>query len=301
ATINDSYGSVSASGIQGPVAIKSSYGQTEVRDIDGDLSLVLNYSDVNASRISGDVRITGAKRARVSNVTGSLDVAASYGSVELRQVSGPAHVDAPFCRITAQGLASEADLKTEHGNVDVDQSSDLTITAPFSDVRARNVDGDLFVTSSNGKIQLNAVAGELEVQADQSSVSADDVHGSVVVTTSHGDVVVKNFYEGAKVATSYRDVMLVPAGELAGNVEVENNHGEIKLLLPPASRFQLDAASENGSIKPIGFFELAQKATESLVASVGSDGPAIKLRTSYKNIIVQANGSRQTQASAVVN
>jgi formylmethanofuran dehydrogenase subunit D len=139
------------------------------------------------------------------------------------------------------------------------------------------------------------------VQADQSSVSADDVRGSVVVTTSHGDVVVKNFYEDARVATSYRDVMLAPAGELAGNVEVENNHGEIKLLLSPASRFQLDAASENGSIKPIGFVELAQKARESLVASVGSDGPAIKLRTSYKNIIVQANGSRQTQASAVVN
>lgn len=301
ATINDSYGSVSAGGIQGPLAIKSSYGQTEVRDINGDLSLILNYSDVNASRISGDVKITGAKSARVSNVTGSLDLAASNGFVELRQVSGQAQVDAPFCRITAQGLASEAELKTEHGNVDVDQSSDLSITAPFSDVRARNVDGDLHVNSTNSKIQLNAIAGELEVQADQSSVSADDVRGSVVVTTSHGDVVVKNFYEGARVETSYRDVLLVPAGELAGNVEVENNHGEIKLLLPQASRFQLDAASENGSIRPIGFVELAQKARESLVASIGSDGPAIKLRTSYKNIIVQANGSRQTQASAVVN
>jgi DUF4097 and DUF4098 domain-containing protein YvlB/uncharacterized membrane protein HdeD (DUF308 family) len=301
ATINDSYGSVSASGIRGPVAIKSSYGQTEVRDINGDLGLSLNYSDVNASRILGDVTITGAKRARVSNVTGSLNLGASNGSVELRQVSGPAHVDAPFCRITAQGLASEAELKTEHGNVDVDQSSDLSITAPFSDVRARNVDGDLYVTSTNSKIQVNAIAGELEVQADQSSVSADDVRGSVVVTTSHGDVVVKDFYEGARVETSYRDVMLVPAGELAGNVEVENNHGEIKLLLPQASRFQLDAASENGSIRPIGFVELALKTRESLVASVGSDGPAIKLRTSYKNIIVQANGSRQTQASAVVN
>ena len=301
ATVNDSYGSVSASGVQGPLVIKASYGQTELSDIKGDLDLTLSYSDVNASRIEGNVNVTGAKRARVSNVTGAVELAASNGSVELRQVSGPTQVDAPFCRITAQGLGGEAELKTEHGSVDVDQASDLSVTAPFSDVRARNIGGDLHVTSSNGKIQVSGIAGELEVQAEQSSLTADDVHGSVVVATSHGDVVVRNFHEGVRVETSYRDVSLTPAGELAGDIEVENNHGEIKLWLPQASHFTLDAASENGSIRPIGFAELAQKVREKLVASLGSDGPAIKLRTSYKNIIIQANGSRQTQTSEVVN
>lgn len=301
ATINDSYGSVSASGIRGPIAIKASYGETELTDIKGDVDLALSYSDVNASRIEGDVIITGAKRARVSGVTGSLDLSASNGSVELRQISGPAQVDAPFCRITAQGLASEAELKTEHGSVDADQTTDLIVTAPFSDVRARNVGGDLHVTSSNGKIQVNNITGELDVRAEQTSLSANEVRGDVVVATSHGDVVVKNFYEGVRVETSYRDVMLTPAGELAGDVEVENNHGEIKLLLPSSSRFQLDAASENGTIRPIGFLDLAQKVRGTLIASLGLDGPAVKLRTSYKNIIIQASGSRQTQASAAVN
>jgi DUF4097 and DUF4098 domain-containing protein YvlB len=301
ATINDSYGSVTASGIQGPLAVKVSYGQAELTDIKGDVDLVLSYSDVNTARIEGDLKVTGAKRARVANVTGSLDLAASNGSVEIRQVSGPAQVDASFCRITAQGLASEAELKTEHGSVDADQTSELSISAPFSDVRARNVDGDLRVSSSNGKIQVSGVAGELDVQAEQSSLTADDVRGGVVVATSHGDVVIKNFHEGVRVETSYRDVSLTPAGELAGDIEVENNHGEIKLVLPQGSRFQLDAASENGSIRPIGFGELAQKVRERLVASLGSNGPAIKLRTSYKNIIIQANGSRQNQTSAVVN
>lgn len=301
ATVNDSYGSVSASGVRGPLVIKASYGQTELSDISGDMDLALSYSDVNAQRIEGNVNVTGAKRARVSNVTGAVELAASNGSVELRQVSGPTQVDAPFCRITAQGLGGEAELKTEHGSVDVDQTSDLSVTAPFSDVRARNIGGDLHVTSSNGKIQVSGIAGELEVQAEQSSLSADDVHGSVVVATSHGDVVVKNFHEGVRVETSYRDVSLTPAGELAGDIEVENNHGEIKLWLPQTSHFQLDAASENGSIRPIGFAELAQKVREKLVASLGSDGPVIKLRTSYKNIIIQANGSRQTQTSEAVN
>jgi len=301
ANVNDSYGAISVSGIQGPLVIKASYGTTDLTDIKGDLHLGLSYSDVNASKIEGDVNITGAKRARVQSVTGSVDLAASNGAVELRQISGPAQVDAPFCRITAQGLAGESELKTEHGSVDADQTADLSITAPFSDVRAHHISGDLRVSSSNGAIQVSDITGELEVQAEQTSLNADDVRGGVVVATTHGDVVIKNFYESVRVETSYRDVALTPAGELVGDIEVDNNHGEIKLLLPQASSFELDAASENGSIKPIGFAELAQKAREALKVSIGSDGPTIKLRTSYRNIIIQASNSRQTQTSAGVN
>ncbi|HWO00940.1 MAG TPA: DUF4097 family beta strand repeat-containing protein [Blastocatellia bacterium] len=300
-TINDKYGSVSASGIRSPLAINASYGQVDLNDIKSDLNLVLSYSDVNALRIEGDIKVAGAKSARLSNVMGSLDLGASHGSVELRQISGTSQVNAPFCRITVQGLASEAELKTEHGSIEAEQTSALSITAPFSDVRVRDIGGDLYVASSNGKIQANDISGDLEVQAAQSSLSIDEVRGNVVVATTHGDVVVKNFYEGARVETSYRDVMLAPAGELAGDVDVENNHGEIKLVLPQTSRFELDAASENGLIKPVGFAELVQKGREVLVASRGSDGPAVKLRTSYKNIIIQASGPRQTQASAAVN
>ncbi|HYV07129.1 MAG TPA: DUF4097 family beta strand repeat-containing protein, partial [Blastocatellia bacterium] len=273
ANVNDSYGAISVSGIQGPLVIKASYGTTDLTDIKGDLHLGLSYSDVNASKIEGDVNITGAKRARVQSVTGSVDLAASNGAVELRQISGPAQVDAPFCRITAQGLAGESELKTEHGSVDADQTADLSITAPFSDVRAHHISGDLRVSSSNGAIQVSDITGELEVQAEQTSLNADDVRGGVVVATTHGDVVIKNFYESVRVETSYRDVALTPAGELVGDIEVDNNHGEIKLLLPQASSFELDAASENGSIKPIGFAELAQKAREALKVSIGSDGP----------------------------
>jgi DUF4097 and DUF4098 domain-containing protein YvlB len=301
ANVNDSYGAISVSGIQGPLVIKASYGTTDLTDIKGDLHLGLSYSDVNASKIEGDVNITGAKRARVQSVTGSVDLAASNGAVELRQISGPAQVDAPFCRITAQGLAGESELKTEHGSVDADQTADLSITAPFSDVRAHHISGDLRVSSSNGAIQVSDITGELEVQAEQTSLNADDVRGGVVVATTHGDVVIKNFYDSVRVETSYRDVALTPAGELVGDIEVDNNHGEIKLLLPQASSFELDAASENGSIKPIGFAELAQKAREALKVSIGSDGPTIKLRTSYRNIIIQASNSRQTQTSAGVN
>jgi DUF4097 and DUF4098 domain-containing protein YvlB len=282
--------------------VKASYGQADITGIKGDVSLALIHSNINASNIDGDLTVTGAKNARISKVLGTLDLtatAASNGSVELRDISGVVRVNAPFCRIVAQGLEQAAELKTEHASVDVTRAAELVIDAPHSDVHAKNINGDLRVSSSNSNLQLSSISGELEVRAEQSSVSVENVKGSVVIETTLGNVVVKNFSESVRVETSYRDVALMTGIEPAGDIDVQNNHGQITLVLPQSSRFQLDAESEKGQIQPVGFSQLEQRAGNSVVTALGLDGPTINLRTSYKNIIIQA--SRQTQAKAFVN
>ena len=304
-SITDSYGSVTVNGVQGGLSAKVSYGQTDLGGIKGDVNLGLNYSDVTASNIEGDVTIAGAKRARISNITGTVELTAanaSNGLVDLRDISGQVKVNAPFCRITAQGLDQLADLRTEHSpGVDVTRAASVVIDAPHSDVRARNIDGDLRVSSSNSNLQISSVSGSLQVQGQQTSVNAEDVKGSIAIETTHGDVALKNFFEDVHVETSYRDVTLTTAAEPAGDIEVNNNHGQIKLMLPQSSRFNLDAESANGQIQPIGFNQLEQRTRNSLVSELGLDGPTIKLRTSFKKIIIQAIAGRQTQATALVN
>jgi DUF4097 and DUF4098 domain-containing protein YvlB/uncharacterized membrane protein HdeD (DUF308 family) len=302
-SITDSYGGVSATGIRGRLTVKASYGQADISAVKGDVSLALIHSDINASNIDGDLTVTGAKNARIANVAGALDLtanAASNGSVDLREISGAVRVNAPFCKIVAQGLDQPAELNTEHASVDVTRAAEVSIEAPHSNVRARNINGDLRVLSSNSNLQLSSISGELEVHAERSSVNVEDVKGSVAIETTHGDVVVKNFYESVRVETSYRDVALTTGVEPAGDIEVQNDHGQITLVLPQSSSFHLDAESANGRIQPIGFSQLDQKVRNTLVAALG-DGPTIKLRTSYKNIVIQASGARQTQAKTVVD
>ena len=62
----------------------------------------------------------------------------------------------------------------------------------------------------------------------------------------------------------------------------------------------LDALSENGEVRPVGFAELDSRGRDSIVGANG-DGPNIVLRTSFRNITIQASGARQTQANARVN
>jgi uncharacterized membrane protein HdeD (DUF308 family) len=301
-SITDSYGSITVTGIQEGLTAKASYGPAELSDIKGDVNLALNYyCDFTATNVDGDLTVTGARSARISNLAGALNLSGRNGIVDLRGISGEVRVDAPFSHIAAQGIDQSAEFNTEHASVDISRAEDVTVNAPHCDVHARNISGDLRIASSNNTIQLSSITGNVQIDAEQSSVNADDVHGTVVIKTSHGDVAVKNFYEGVRVETSYRDVTLQAAGDPAGDIMVQNNHGQIKLVLPQSSQFHLDAQTASGQIQPIGFAELGDRVRDSLVAVLGSDGPSIKLRTSYKNIIIQASAARQGQASSVAN
>lgn len=296
--VTNSYGGVSASGIEGRLAVTANYAQNEINlnRITGDVKCNLTYSDVALSGVAGNVQITGAKSAKVSDVSGSVEVAASNGAVEIRDLSGPVKVNAPFSRIKAQDLRSDAELTTEHASVDVFQAADVIINAPHSSVRARGISGNLSIYSSQQAIELRQITGELKIDSERSSVNAEELHGPVELKTSHGEVVLKNFFESVDVETSYRDVTLIAGEEPIADIEVENLHGEIKLVLPQSSQFKLDASSQGGHVRPVGFNELPVKAREGLVTMRGVDGPEIKLKTTYKNITIQAGNTTVERA-----
>ena len=296
--VTNSYGGVSASGIDGRLAVTANYAQNEVNlsRITGDVRCNLTYSDIVASNIDGDLQITGAKVARVSGVSGNVQIAASNGAVEIRDLAGPVKVDAPFCRINAQNLDRYAELKTEHASVDVARAADVFINAPHSSVKAKSISGDLHINSSQKDIEIRSTTGEVKVEAERSSVNAEDLRGPVEVKTTHGEVVLKNFFESVEVETSYRDVTLIAGDEPVADIEVENQHGEIKLVLPQSSQFKLDASSQGGQVKPVGFDDLPGRARDGLVTMRGSDGPDIKLKTTYKNITIQASSTSTERA-----
>jgi DUF4097 and DUF4098 domain-containing protein YvlB/uncharacterized membrane protein HdeD (DUF308 family) len=297
----NSYGAVAVSNLQNNVLIKTSHGQADVNQVSGSVKCDLSYANATAANINGDLVITGAKGVRLSNINGAVDVGArNADAVELTNISGPAHVNAPFCSIRAQGLSGDSELKTEHGKVEVTRAAGLIVDAPFSDVRAQTVNGGMKVRSSNSQVQLATVTGDIEVSADKCNVSVEDARGDVDIETSHGEVAVKDFYQGVHVETSYAAVTLIAANPPVDDIDVKNSHGEIKLLLPPSSQFMLDATSENGDVRRLGFGDPESRGRESLVAANGQ-GPNIVLRTSYRSITIQASGARQAQASARVD
>ena len=300
--VNNSYGNVSAIKLLNGALIRTSHGQTEINQISGNVRLDLSYSDVSAANIHGDLAVNGAKSARLSNISGAVDLTATSngGVVDLRQISGPTRINAPFCNISAVGLSAESTLRTEHARVDVTSAVGIAIEAPYSNVRAQTVNGNVTVSSSDSSVQLASISGTVDVNAERCAVTVEDARGDINIDTSHREVSIKDFYEGAHVKTSYSAVTLIAAQPPAGDIAVENSHGEIKLMLPQSSQFVLDAATDKGEIRPVGFNDIAQR-TRGVLSFANGSGPKITLRTSYRNITIQASAPRQTQASVGVS
>jgi len=298
-SVNDAFGTVATSGTTGPVAINAGNCQVSVADSSGTVSMSLSNSNVEASRLGGDVTIKGAKNVNVSHLKGGLDLASSNGSVDLHDIAGAVRVEAPFSRIRAEGLAQVAEIKTRHGGVEVIRAAGLSVEAPNSPVRAESLSGDLSVKSSREPIRFRSIQGEVRVVASGSSVTAEDIRGPIHVETSNSPVNIKNFYGAVGVRTNYNDVVLVAGAKPVSDIEVENNHGGIRLELPAASDFRLDASSENGFIRSIGFGSFPGAIRNTLMFPSELGGPTIRLKTSYRDITLTVSGTSQGEVGVL--
>lgn len=297
-SISNSNGTITASNVQGNVNIKSSNGRAEVKEVNGDAVFNLKNSDVVASSMHGDVNVTGAKKVDLTNIYGDVEVNTNNGSVNLRNVSGTVEIDSTYSAVTAQDLKQNATIKTSYTNVKVTNAAGVNIEAPYTDITAANIRGDLNIESSQKDIRATSISGNLTVEAERASVKADGIQGIVKINTSHGEVALKNFHQSVEVETSFRDVTLTASEELTSDITVANNRGEIKFIYPQTGLFRIDAKSERGRVRARGFDDFQQDEKDSLLK--GSTGPLVKLRTSFSDIVVQTGGVRQAQSKGVV-
>lgn len=290
-TVTSSYGTVAASKIEG-LTVTAKYGKVEASDIMGNLAFNLTSTDVTAANVKGNIVISGGDDVRLSNVSGSVEVGAKNGSVDLQAVSGAVKVDAPYSRITARDLAQKAVLKTQSSRVTVSKAAGVSIEAPNSNITATDISGDLKIETSQKNVEVKDLSGNLTLDADHTNVSADGIQGIAVIKTSHGKVEVKNFRGAMKIETSYRDVFVSAPGEIAGDIIVENSHGEIKADLPLGGNYRIEAESDSGRVRATGFDTSSSRDRERFTYSSGSGAPLVSLKTTYDTITVRAVGTR---------
>ena len=287
-SITSSYSNIVAKKVAN-LAVTSKYGQlVEVSDVTGNATFTLTSTDVTAANVSGDVTVTGGKAVRLSKIAGDVDISARHGQIDLSEISGEVKVDAPHSHITAKDLAKAAVLKTQHSEVSVTRAAAVTIEAQHSNITATNINGDLTIETSNRDVMLKDVSGKLVVNGARTDVSANDIQGKAIITTSHGRVDVKNFHSGLQVETSFKDVSFTSVGEVAGDVTIENKHGDIKAVISQGTNFKVDAESENGRVKVSGFSDSPTNNRESFISAGRPGAPLIKLRTTHNTITVAA-------------
>ncbi len=225
----------------------------------------------------------------VNDITGSVNVTSDNAGVRLKNIGGTARVDLNRSDVVhMSGVKGDVEIKGRGADIELDDmAGSVNIDGTYNGtIELRKLAKPLRLNSPRTNLSVEAVPGEV-------SMSLGDFNGSKFSGPTHltrrsSDVEISDFTGPLDISIERGDLNLTPGLPL-GSIQAHLRSGDIRLSLPAAAQFSLNASTNNGEISnPFGggFKVEASGRRGALRGSVGS-GPAIDLETQHGDVTVQ--------------
>ena len=225
----------------------------------------------------------------VNDIGGSVNVTSDNAGVRLKNIGGAAHLDLNRSDVVhMSGVKGDVEIKGRGADLELE---DIAGTV--------NVDG-----TYNGTIELRKLAKPLRFNGPRTNLIVEAVPGEVSmslgnfngskftgpthITRRSSDVEISDFSGPLDISIERGDLNLRPGLPL-GNIQAHLRSGDIRLSLPAAAQFSLNASTHNGSISnPFdGGFKIESSGRRGTLRGAVGAGPAIELETQRGDITVQ--------------
>lgn len=270
---------------------------------------------VDISNITGSIEVRSWAKAEVK--IDALKISRADTLAEAKE-------DAAKVEVVVKKMNETVHIKTEYPKQKFRGRSSMNIAVDYSvwipskaSVKINNVTGKVVVEEIGGKVNLNLVTGSASVKKVGKGVDCNVVTGSLKVGDISGDVYlvvttgdidaehIKGIIKG-KVVTGEIDLIGVSEARIAevatvtgsikyqGKVHPEGRYsfnttsGDIKMILPANSSFELKANTFSGDIETDFELKVSGKFGKRMVEGVVNKGGAtIKLNTFSGDIILK--------------
>jgi hypothetical protein len=203
--------------------------------------------------------------------TGTVDV-----TVELPAGS---HVDVTgaWTQVFGEGRLGEVRVKTSSGDIRLDVTGPLTVTASHGSVTVDRVEGAAEITTSSGSVRVGVVDGPAVLKNSHGTTTVGAAGGELRVSGAHGDIDIARAEDSVTATTAHGTVRL---GEVArGTVQLETSSGAIEVGVRAGTAAWLDAHSGSGQVR--------NTLTASDAPEGSEDTVTIRSRTRHGNIDVR--------------
>jgi len=317
--IQNPFGGVNVSGLDGKLNIQSSHQPLEVHDCTGSFTIANRYGESKLINLTGNLSVEARGRVSVdtikgdvhvrneyspvvlNNIEGKATVANTEGSITLDRVSKPVIIDARGSQVTASNLGDSLKITSSHRRIEVnDVAGSLTLSSSYANTAINRVKGNVDIESNSDRISLDDVDGYVKIVAQGTSMRVNTVGGPVEIATTLRNVVVNNFGKGCKITNERGDISLSMAVPGKEEIVVRNRNGNITLILPPDGAFQIDATARNGRISTdFAGLEPVSGAGDftTLKGKFKAGGPKITLETENQDIHVRAREAEERNRS----
>lgn len=181
----------------------------------------------------GDVKISNSRGdVMADTVKGNVVLTVERGSARLNKIDG---------NVTFQGRGDNVDIAEVSGTVRV--SGDV-----MEGMKLTNIKKNVIFQSSRTDMELASVEGDLSL--DSGDLRGTRITGPVKLITRSKDIHLEDVSGDVRLENNNGMVELHTADRVPmGNIEVSNDRGDIRLVVPGKANFQVNATTRRGEVQ----------------------------------------------------
>jgi hypothetical protein len=203
--------------------------------------------------------------------TGTVDVTVELPTGSRVEVTGA------WAQVFGEGRLGEVRVKTSSGDVRLDATGPLHLTASHGSITVDRVEGTAEITTSSGSLRVGTVDGPAVLKNSHGTTTVGTATGDLRVSGANGDIDIARA-EGPVAATTAHGTLRV-AEVARGAVRLETSYGAIEVGIREGTAAWLDVSSRHGQVRnTLTASEAPQKSEETV---------EVRARTRYGNIDVR--------------
>ncbi|MCX5080941.1 DUF4097 domain-containing protein [Streptomyces sp. NPDC056121] len=190
---------------------------------------------------NGVLTIRTPKGRYLVGPTGSVDVTVELPTGSRIDTTGA------WTQVLGEGRLGEVRVKTSSGDVRLDSTGPLQLTASHGTITVDHVEGLAEITTSSGSLRVGVVDGPAVLKNSHGSTTVGTAIGDLRVSGANGDIDIRRA-ESSVTATTAHGTLRV--GDVArGTVQLETSYGAIDIGIREGTAAWLDAGSGNGQVR----------------------------------------------------
>jgi DUF4097 and DUF4098 domain-containing protein YvlB len=203
--------------------------------------------------------------------TGTVDVTVELPTGSRIDMTGA------WAQVLGEGRLGEVRVKTSSGDVRLDATGPLKLTASHGSITVDRVEGMAEITTSSGSLRVGLVDGPAVLKNSHGTTTVDAATGELRVSGANGDIEIRRAEDSVTATTAHGTLRV---GEVAhGTVQLETNYGAIEVGVREGTAAWLDVSSVSGQVRNALTVSETPEETEDTVK--------VRARTRHGNIDIR--------------
>lgn len=203
--------------------------------------------------------------------TGTVDIVVELPTDSRIDMTGA------WAQVLGEGRLGEVRVKTSSGDVRLDTTGPLQLTASHGSITVDRVEGSAEISTSSGSMRVGLLDGPAVLKNSHGTTTVGAVTGELRVSGANGDIEIRRAEDSVTATTAHGTLRVDDVAR--GTVQLETSYGAIDVGIREGTAAWLDASSTSGQVR--------NTLTASDSPEQAGDTVKVRARTRHGNIDIR--------------